>query len=67
MRVQVNVSDDLVKKIDEYAKVMGVSRSALCSVWIGQSAMSYEQSFAIVQQMSDNLGQALKEQVLKEG
>lgn len=67
MRVQVNVSDDLVKKIDEYAKVMGVSRSALCSVWIGQSAMSYEQSFSIVQQMGDKLEQALKEQVLKEG
>lgn len=67
MRVQVNVSDDLVKKIDEYAKVMGVSRSALCSVWIGQCAMSYEQSFAIVRQMGDKLEQALKEQVLKEG
>lgn len=67
MRVQVNLSDDLVKKIDGYAKVMGVSRSALCSVWIGQSAMSYEQSFAIVQQMGDKLEQALKEQVLKEG
>lgn len=42
MRVQVNVSDDLVKKIDEYAKIMGVSRSALCSVWIGQIVMCYE-------------------------
>lgn len=61
MRVQVNVSDDLVKKIDEYAKVMGVSRSALCSVWIGQCVMGYEQSFSIVQQMGDKLEQSLKE------
>lgn len=66
MRVQVNVSDDLVKKIDEYAKVMGVSRSALCSVWIGQSAMSYEQSLSIVKQMGDRFGDKL-EQALKGG
>lgn len=66
MRVQVNVSDDLVKKIDEYAKVMGVSRSALCSVWIGQSVMSYEQSLSIVKQMGDRFGDKL-EQALKGG
>ena len=64
MRVQVNLSDDLVKKIDGYAKVMGVSRSALCSVWIGQSAMSYEQSLSIVKQMGDKFGDKL-EQALK--
>lgn len=66
MRVQVNLSDDLVKKIDGYAKVMGVSRSALCSVWIGQSAMSYEQSLAVVKQMGDKIGNKL-EQALKGG
>lgn len=59
MRVQVNVSDDLVKKIDEYAKVMGVSRSALCSVWIGQAVMGMDRSFQVVQSMGDKLGEAL--------
>lgn len=49
MKVQVNLSDELVKKIDEYAKVMGVSRSALCAVWIGQGALGYEKTFDIFQ------------------
>ena len=40
MKVQVNLSDELVSKIDSFAKAMGVSRSALCGVWIGQTVMS---------------------------
>lgn len=42
MKVQVNLSDELVSKIDSFAKAMGVSRSALCGVWIGQTVMSME-------------------------
>lgn len=42
MRVQVNISDENVEKIDKLAKEMGVSRSALCSVWIGQYLYSLE-------------------------
>jgi len=56
MKVQVNVSDELVKKIDEYAKIMGISRSALCAVWIGQGALGYEKTFDIFQ---STLGESL--------
>lgn len=42
MRIQVNVADDLVKRIDEIAKSMGVSRSALCSIWLSQALASFE-------------------------
>ena len=45
MKVQVNLSDELVFKIDVFAKAMGVSRSALCGVWIGQTVMSMEKTF----------------------
>lgn len=45
MRVQVNVDDEMVAKIDAYAKKMGVSRSGLCSVLIGQGIMTYDASF----------------------
>lgn len=58
MKVQVNVSDELVKKIDEYAKIMGISRSALCAVWIGQGALGYEKTFDIFQ---STLGASLSE------
>lgn len=36
MKLQVNVNDDLVKEIDDYAKAIGMSRSSLCAYFIGQ-------------------------------
>lgn len=38
----------MVKRVDYYAHSMGVSRSALCSMLIGQSIMSYDKSFDII-------------------
>ena len=37
MRLQVNVSDNVVKRIDMLAKEIGVTRSALCSMMIYNS------------------------------
>ena len=48
MKVQVNISDDMVARIDEIAKTYGVSRSALCSVFIGQAVASTEKVFDVV-------------------
>lgn len=42
MRVQVNVSDELVAQLDEYAKAVGLSRSALCGYFIGQGMFSLQ-------------------------
>lgn len=36
MRIQVNISDQLAKQIDEYADAIGMSRSSLCAYFIGQ-------------------------------
>lgn len=51
MKVQVNLSEELVQKIDEYAKKMGVSRSSLCGVWIGQAVFNLENSQRIMTEM----------------
>lgn len=47
MKLQVNVSDELVKKIDEYSKLMGISRSSLCATWIGEGVMDYNKRYEI--------------------
>ena len=60
MRVQVNLSDEMVGKIDEFAKKVGVSRSAFCSMLIGQGCLSYEKAFDIANNMSDVLRDTLK-------
>lgn len=64
MRVQVNLSDEMVKKVDDYAKMIGVSRSALCSMFIGQSIMSYDKGLELMNKLSDTyLSQALDDRV----
>lgn len=59
MRVQVNLSDEMVCKVDLYAKKMGVSRSALCSILIGQCIMSYDKSMDLLTLIGDKVGDSL--------
>lgn len=55
MRVQVNMSDEMVKKIDDYAKTMGVSRSALCSMFIGEGVLGFDKSLSLLEEQSKGL------------
>lgn len=59
MRIQVNLSDEMVSKVDYYSQKMGVSRSALCSILIGQGILSYDKSIDILSQVSSSLSSAL--------
>ena len=59
MRVQVNLSDEMVINVDKYAKSMGVSRSALCSMLIGQGIMSYNKGMDILNVIGEKLGDSL--------
>lgn len=54
MKVQVNMEDEQVKRIDSYAKQMGVSRSAWCSVMIGQALMAMDKSISVIEKMAEN-------------
>lgn len=40
IKVQVSLNPDLIAQIDEYAKAIGMSRSALCGFFIGQGIFS---------------------------
>lgn len=59
MRVQVNLSDEMVNKVDVYARKMGVSRSALCSILVGQGIMGYDKSMDLMTLLGDKLGDNL--------
>ena len=66
MKVQVIMSDEQVARIDEYAKKMSVSRSALCSMLIGQGIMGFDKSFELATQLVEKLGdEELAKQVLE--
>lgn len=60
MRVQVSLSDTMVENVDKYAKLMGVSRSALCSMLVGQGIMGFEKSMEVMNRIGDNLSDSLK-------
>lgn len=48
MRLQININDDVVEQLDVYAKSIGISRSALCALFIGQGVMSYNKSLELI-------------------
>ncbi len=62
MRLQITVNDDLVKKIDKYAKMIGISRSAMCALWIGQGVVGYEKANELI---NNNTIEFLKESTTK--
>lgn len=59
MRVQVNLSDEMVDKVDSYARKMGVSRSSLCSMFVGQGIMGYDKSMDLLTLIGDKVGDSL--------
>lgn len=59
MRLQVNANDQMVAKLDKYAEMMAVSRSALCSMLIGQGLMGLDKSYGILTDIGERLGDAL--------
>lgn len=62
MRVQVNLSDEMVSAVDSYAKKMGVSRSAFCSMMVGQSVMNLDKTY----NMLDKIGIKISEDIIKD-
>lgn len=62
MRVQVNINDDMVQKIDTYAHKYGVTRSALCSVAVGQYIDNLDNAKAVL----NNIGQQLSDNIIKQ-
>lgn len=65
MKVQVLMSDEMVERVDFYAKKMGVSRSALCSMLIGQGVMSYDKSMDILSYIGEKVGDKILSDDLK--
>lgn len=55
MRIQVIINDDMVKRIDNYAKKIGVSRSSLCAIFIGQGIMGFDKANELINDNAEKL------------
>ncbi len=60
MRVQVNLSEEMNKKAEGYAKQFGVSKSQLCSMIIGQGLLSYDKAFDVFSDMKETAVETFK-------
>ena len=61
MRVQINLNEDLVKKIDDFAASIGQNRSSVCAMWIGQAALGIEKATQTLERMGVDVAKALTE------
>ena len=61
-RLQTQINDEMLKKIDFYCQKMCVSRSNLCSMLIAQGLAGLDKAFSLM----DDVGAQLIEQVKKE-
>ena len=67
MRLQVTANDEMVKKIDKYADMMSVSRSALCAILIGQGLAGFDKVFGLVDDVTERIGSSILDEEQKKG
>ncbi len=53
MRLNISVSDEVNEKLNKYAKIMGVPKSSLCTIFIGQGLMAYDKSIEALGLITD--------------
>lgn len=52
MRIMVNLSDEMVRKVDKLAESIGVNRSAFCAMMIGNGVVSYVKSLEVIESIA---------------
>lgn len=54
-RIQVNLSDEMITKVDNYAAMLGMSRSGLCAYFIGQGTLAFETSLSACDEIAKKM------------
>lgn len=63
MKVQVNIADSMVERIDRIAEQLGQTRSGTCNWFISQGVLSFENANNF---MKENLSTAMVEKIMKD-
>lgn len=58
-RVNIALSLTLIERLDNIAELLGMTRSQLCTYFIGQGCISYETSLATIGQLGQDIAQQL--------
>ena len=60
-RVQITLTEDMYDRLDTYAKKMGVTKSMLCTMCVGQYVMTLDTGFeAYKEQFKDKNDEQLR-------
>lgn len=54
MRIQINLSDRILKRVDEEAELLGTSRGAMLTTWIGEKINNIDQTRVILKDISNS-------------
>lgn len=54
MRIQINLSDETLKRVDQEAKRIGVARGSMLSTWIGEKLNALDQTRNMFRDIMDN-------------
>lgn len=65
-RMQVNVNEEMLQKIDFYCQKLSVGRSALSSMLIGQGLVGLDKAFGLLDGVADEFKKTLDEQLINE-
>lgn len=60
MRVQVNLGDEIVEKLNYYSELLGITRSSLIAVFVGQGIAAYDKSFSVLENVGVQAAEILK-------
>lgn len=52
MRVQINLSDDILTKVEAEAKRLGTTRGAMLTTWIGEKINTLDQTRAMLNEIT---------------
>lgn len=67
MRIQVNLGDALLQKVDKLSEACGVTRSALCSMLISQGVLAYDKTFEIMDSLKESIPEKFTQETKIQG
>lgn len=63
MRVSINLSEEMLQRVDQEAKRLGTSRGAMLTTWIGEKINSMDRNQELIQALTNHLTDQLGDQM----
>lgn len=63
MRVSINLSEEMLQRVDQEAKRLGTSRGAMLTTWIGEKINSMDRNQELIQALTNHLSDQLGDQM----